>query len=45
MKSGSVVGIPWGGGDTQIQPNAKKLFELFAPTEQKNLGKIGILTT
>ena len=32
MKAGSVVVIPWSGGDTQTLPHAKNLLERFALT-------------
>ena len=32
VKAGSVVGIPWGGGNTQIVPYEKNLYEIFALT-------------
>ena len=30
MNAGSVVVIPWGGGEIQTLPYAKKLFEIIA---------------
>ena len=41
MNAGSVVGIPWGGGDIQTLPYAKELLELIAlkgEGDGKNLG-------
>ena len=41
MNAHSVVGIPWGGRDTEALPYAKNLFEFFAlkgGRDEKTLG-------